>query len=235
MAFGHIGRPSLPLGKQASEIVHRAYQLVPDQQFGSPSRSPGPALQEGHQRFAAVIGRIQGGEVGDLECHEHQTGAGRDEVDDPGAFAVGQGEAQGEHRGSRLGECGGERLGSDPPADEGEAKDGQGQPGDQEGDEGDGLAEQQDPVLGGVRTRQEGALAEHRPDDDHRVGDPAGGGPRHDQHGQHAVGVGEEHDHSGQEHSEPHGAHRRGAGRISVPRLALRARGLGHGRPCRPG
>ena len=109
VALGDVGRPPLPLGEEAGQVVDGADELVADQELGPPGRGPGPALEQGDQRLAAVVGRVQGGQVGDLEGDQHQAGAGGDEVDHPGPRCVAEGEAEGEHRGPGLGEGRGDR------------------------------------------------------------------------------------------------------------------------------
>ncbi len=41
--------------------------MVPDEQFGSPGRGTGTALEQGDQRLAAVVCGIEGGQVGNLQ------------------------------------------------------------------------------------------------------------------------------------------------------------------------
>ena len=83
VAFGDVGRPPLPLGEQAGQVVDAADQLVADEELGPPGRRAGPALEQGDQCLAAVVGGVQGGQVGDLEGDQDQAGPGGHEVDHP--------------------------------------------------------------------------------------------------------------------------------------------------------
>src|ERR1700722_20060825 len=102
MTLGHLTRPDLPVRIQLGQGIVDSHQLMAGQQFPSPGRYAGAALEHRHQWLATTERGVEGRQIGDLEGDDHDPGSTGGDIESDVGRSTGVYGSYREERGERL-------------------------------------------------------------------------------------------------------------------------------------